>query len=706
MLQQVRILLLLLVMINYPCQYLKGVGPKNSIKLQKLGIESAQDILLHLPLRYEDHTKITPISSLQFAHEKQIRVVFGRIIEVNIMRRPKPQLYCLIADETGQMLLRFIHYTRAQQENFKIGSHILAIGEIRFSQNGIEIIHPEYRFFSQDDEVTLPKTLTPIYPTTQGVSQRLWMQFSEQALILLQNNFPMEEFLHDEILAQLNLPILQKAIIALHRPAKKDDFYAFNNYQHPAQSRLILEELLVHRLAMLKRREYMLRQTALALTRKDKKILQLRSLLPFALTSAQTRVIDELRNDLQKPHPMMRLLQGDVGSGKTIVAAITALHAIENNTQVALMAPTELLAEQHARVIKNWLEPLGVSVALLKGGMTKRACQEILEKLALGEIHLLIGTHAIFQENVHFHQLALMIIDEQHRFGVHQRLALKAKGMKDGKIPHQLIMTATPIPRTLAMSLYADLDYSVIDELPAGRKPISTLALSNDKRASVIERIENLCASGQQVYWVCPLIEESEVMQCQAAEKSYEQLSQQLPNLNIALLHGKMKAKEKEQIMSAFKGGETHLLVATTVIEVGVDVPNASLMVIENSERLGLAQLHQLRGRVGRGSLSSYCVLLYQAPLGQIAKERIAMMRNSQDGFKIAEKDLELRGAGEILGARQAGDMNFRIADLSRDQKWLVEAQKIADQLWKASPDVCHKIIARWLGQREALVGV
>lgn len=693
-------------MINYSCQYLKGVGPKNFIKLQKLGIESAQDVLLHLPLRYEDRTKISPIASLNFFPERQTHVVFGRIIQVNEMRRPRPQLYCLIADETGQMLLRFIHYTRAQKETFKVGHRILAIGEARATHHGIEIIHPEYRFFCQDDEVVLPKTLTPIYPTTEGISQRLWMQFSEQALILLQNNFPIEEFLHHEILAPLNLPTLQEAIIKLHRPTKKENFYTFNHYRHPAQSRLIVEELLVHRLAMLKRRESMLKQAALALSYKHEKIPQLLSLLPFSLTSAQARVIEELRNDLQKPHPMMRLLQGDVGSGKTIVAAITALHAIENNTQVALMAPTELLAEQHARVIKNWLEPLEISVTLLKGGMKKRERQEILEKLVSGEIHLLIGTHAIFQEDVNFHRLSLMIIDEQHRFGVHQRLALKVKGMKDNKIPHQLIMTATPIPRTLAMSLYADLDYSVIDELPAGRKPINTLALSNDKRASVIERIEDLCALGQQVYWVCPLIEESEIMQCQAAEKSYEQLSEQLPKLKIALLHGKMKAKEKEEIMSAFKKGETHLLVATTVIEVGVDVPNASLMVIENAERLGLAQLHQLRGRVGRGSLSSYCVLLYQAPLGQTSKARISMMRDSQDGFKIAEKDLELRGAGEILGARQAGDMNFRIADLSRDQKWLMEVQKIADQLWKTSPDVCHKIINRWLGQREELVGV
>lgn len=691
---------------HYACQYLKGVGPKNAIKLQKLGIETAQDILLHLPLRYEDRTKLTSLNQLNFSANHQAYVVLGKIIHVNIVRKPKPQLYCLIADETGQLMLRFIHYHQAQKENLKIGVRIFAVGEVRHASQGLEMIHPEYRLLSTEESIPLSQTLTPIYPTTEGLSQRSWLQFSEQALFLLHQGAEMDEHLSNAMLERLRLPTLKQAILTLHRPKKEEDFFTLHQAQHPAQRRLILEELLAHRLAMIKRRKYFSTQSARALNQDIGKREVLLSYLPFELTVAQKRVINELQEDLKKSHPMMRLLQGDVGSGKTIVATMAALMAVENAAQVAIMAPTELLTEQHFRVIDAWLKPLNIHVALLKGGMNKRKRQEILENLASGKIDILIGTHALFQEDVHFKTLSLMIIDEQHRFGVHQRLALKEKGMRDGKVPHQLIMTATPIPRTLAMSLYADLDYSVIDELPSGRKPIVTLALSNDKRDEVIQRIQHLCAQGQQVYWVCPLIEESEMMQCQAAEISYAQLSQQLPALKIALLHGKMKAKEKETIMQAFKNGETHILVATTVIEVGVDVPNASLMVIENAERLGLAQLHQLRGRVGRGSLSSYCVLLYQAPLGRIAKERIAMMRDSQDGFKIAEKDLELRGAGEILGARQTGDMNFRIANLSRDYKWLLEAQAIADMLWEASPAICYKIITRWLGQKEDLVGV
>lgn len=691
---------------HFPCRYLKGVGPKNVLKLQKLGIETAQDILLHLPLRYEDRTQLTPLNQLNLAHYNQTQVVSGKIIDMKIIRKPKPQLYCLIADDTGQLMLRFIHYTRAQQESFVVGSRMFAVGEVRHGYQGFEIIHPEYRLLAENEPVPLSETLTPIYPTTEGLSQRSWFQFSGQALALLTQGADMEELLSETLLQRLQLPALKTAITILHRPSKNEDFFTLNQAQHPAQRRLVLEELLAHRLAMIKRREYYTTQVAIPLCNETEKLKALLLSLPFELTAAQKRVVEELRQDLKKSHPMMRLLQGDVGSGKTIVATIAAISAVENQSQVAFMAPTELLAEQHYRVLSTWLTPLNITVAILKGGLNKRTRQQILENLASGEIDILIGTHALFQEGVHFKQLSLMIIDEQHRFGVHQRLALKEKGMRDGYIPHQLIMTATPIPRTLAMSLYADLDYSVIDELPAGRKPIVTLALSNDKRDDVTQRIQNLCVQGQQVYWVCPLIEESEIMQCQAAEMSFEQLTVQLPTLNIALLHGKMKAKEKEAIMLAFKNGETNVLVATTVIEVGVDVPNASLMVIENAERLGLAQLHQLRGRVGRGSLASYCVLLYQAPLGRIAKERITMMRESQDGFKIAEKDLELRGAGEILGARQTGDMNFRIANLARDHQWLLEAQSIADNLWRTSPALCHKIITRWLGQKEDLVGV
>ncbi len=691
---------------NYDCQYLKGVGPKNALKLQKLGIETARDILFHLPLRYEDRTRLTPIAELIINNPPQTSVVVGNIIHLNVVRKPRPQLHCLIADGTGQLLLRFIHYTRTQQDNLRIGSKIFVVGEARYGHVGVEMIHPEYRLLATDELLPLAKTLTPIYPSTEGCSQRLWLRLSEQVLDLVQQYNDVDELLPDDILHRLKLPRLSDALRFLHRPTRDANLVVLENMQHPAQQRLILEELLAHRLVMIQRREYYTRQLSVSLTQDTGKISALRSALPFSLTSAQHRVIQELQSDLKKSHPMMRLLQGDVGSGKTIVATMAAVVAVDNGAQAAMMAPTELLAAQHYRVMESWLGPQNIRVALLKGGLNKRLRAAILAELISGEIDILIGTHALFQEDVHFKQLALMIIDEQHRFGVHQRLALKEKGMRDGKIPHQLIMTATPIPRTLAMSLYADLDYSVIDELPAGRKQIVTLALSNDKRDDVVQRIQHLCAQGQQVYWVCPLIEESEIMQCQAAEISYIQLSEQLPNLRVALLHGKMKAKEKDAIMQAFKQGETHVLVATTVIEVGVDVPNASLMVIENAERLGLAQLHQLRGRVGRGSLASYCVLLYQSPLGRVAKERIAMMRASQDGFKIAEKDLELRGAGEVLGTRQTGEMNLRIANLVRDQKNLIEAQKIAEQLWKTSPEACYKITRRWLGRREDFVGV
>ncbi|MCD8525393.1 MAG: ATP-dependent DNA helicase RecG [Gammaproteobacteria bacterium] len=479
-----------------------------------------------------------------------------------------------------------------------------------------------------------------------------------------------------------------------------------NEGQHPAQQRLIVEELLVHRLVMIKRRDDYAEQSALGCPYPHDIVTQFFAGLPFTLTKAQRRVVQEIRDDLQQPYPMMRLLQGDVGSGKTVIAAISALSVIGNNAQVALMAPTELLAEQHYRVVKQWFEPLQIHVSLLTGRLSKRRRDVLLSELADGQIDLLVGTHALFQEDVCFKRLALMMIDEQHRFGVHQRLALKAKGMVSGYVPHQLMMTATPIPRTLAMSVYADLDCSVIDELPAGRKPIITLALDNHKRDAVIERIVNLCDQGQQVYWVCPLIEESELLQCEAAEKSAQQLAQQLPLLTVSLLHGKMKSKDKENTMRLFKDGLIHVLVATTVIEVGVDVPNASLMVIENAERLGLSQLHQLRGRVGRGSVSSYCILLYQSPLGAIARERIRVMRDTQDGFAIAEKDLELRGSGELLGTRQTGETNFRLANLVRDRYWLSEVQKIADKLWENHPEIARQMIARWLGGKEDLIGV
>lgn len=688
------------------CQNLKGVGSKNAVKLERLGIKTIADLLFHLPSRYEDRTSLTLLSRLS-PNSSAHAVVLGKVVQVRIIKRPAPQLYCLIDDGSGQLFLRFIHYSRAQHQSFAIGQRVFAIGEVRYSSFGLEIIHPEYRLLSATDLPPLMNTLTPIYPSTEGLSQRSWVQFTDQALALLQQNHHwIDDLIPASIVADLGLPSLLSSLQFLHRPPKETSLHLLNEGKHPAQRRLIVEELLVHRLVMIKRRDDYTEQSALRCPHPQAMLNQFFTSLPFTLTKAQCRVAQEICDDLQQSYPMMRLLQGDVGSGKTVIAAISALTVIASNAQVAFMAPTELLAEQHYRVVKQWFEPLQIHVSLLTGGLSKRQRDVLLSELADGQIDLLVGTHALFQDDVCFKRLALMMIDEQHRFGVHQRLALKAKGMVNGCVPHQLMMTATPIPRTLAMSVYADLHCSVIDELPAGRKPITTLALDNHKRDAVIERIVNLCHQGQQVYWVCPLIEESEVLQCEAAEKSAQQLAQQLPLLEVALLHGKMKPKDKENIMRLFKDGCIHVLVATTVIEVGVDVPNASLMVIENSERLGLSQLHQLRGRVGRGSVSSYCILLYQSPLGAIARERIRLMRESQDGFVIAEKDLELRGSGELLGTRQTGETNFRLANLVRDRYLLPEVQKIADTLWKKHPDIARQMIARWLGGKENLIGV
>jgi len=691
---------------DFSCQNLKGVGPKNALKLEKLGIKTAADLLFHLPSRYEDRTSLTLLGRLS-PNSSANAVVLGKVVQVRIIKRPAPQLYCLIDDGSGQLFLRFIHYSRAQYQRFAIGQRVFAIGEVRYSSLGLEMIHPEYRLLSATDLPPLMNTLTPIYPSTEGLSQHSWMQLTDQALALLQENHGLiDDLIAASIVTDLGLPSLSSSLQFLHRPPKDTSLHLLNEGQHPAQRRLIVEELLVHRLVMVKRRDDYTEQSALRCPHPQAMLDQFFTRLPFTLTKAQSRVAQEICDDLQQSYPMMRLLQGDVGSGKTVIAAISALTVIASNAQVAFMAPTELLAEQHYRVVKQWFEPLQIRVSLLTGGLSKRQRDVLLSELADGQIDLLVGTHALFQEDVYFKRLALMIIDEQHRFGVHQRLALKAKGIVNGYVPHQLMMTATPIPRTLAMSVYADLACSVIDELPAGRKPITTLALDNHKRDAVIERIVNLCHQGQQVYWVCPLIEESEVLQCEAAEKSAQQLAQQLPLLTVGLLHGKMKSKDKEHIMRLFKDGCIHVLVATTVVEVGVDVPNASLMVIENSERLGLSQLHQLRGRVGRGSVSSYCILLYQSPLGAIARERIRVMRESQDGFVIAEKDLELRGSGELLGTRQTGETNFRLANLVRDRYLLPEVQKIADTLWKNHPDIARQMIARWLGGKENLIGV
>lgn len=689
---------------EYPCRYLKGIGPKNAEKLEKLGIFTVQDVLFHLPLRYEDRTKLIPISEVL---DHKIAVVSGTVQSAQIIRRPKPQLVCYITDETEMLVLRFIHYTNYQREKLKPGVKIFAVGEPRQSYQYIEIIHPEYQVINPGQPVPLADSLTPVYPTTEGVSQRLWTKLTDQALVLLNNNsIGLEELLPEEMLKQYDLPSLKQALNAIHRPEKNVNLSELQQAKHPTQLRLIIEELLSHRLALLKLRFKQQENQAKAIILKPNLLDQFRQNLLFELTNAQKTVLTEIESDIAKNIPMMRLVQGDVGSGKTVVAALAALHVIGNQSQAVMMAPTELLAEQHYKNMQQWFEPLGIKTVLLKSSLGAAKRREVLSDIKQGEAGLIVGTHAVFQKEVDFDNLVLVIIDEQHRFGVHQRLALKSKGAQGNSFPHQLVMTATPIPRTLAMNFYADLDCSVIDELPKGRKPIKTLAISNEKRDSVIERIAEICKTGQQVYWVCPLIEESEVLECQAAELSFQYLQQQLSSLSIGLVHGRLKAKEKEAVMQDFVNKKINILVATTVIEVGVDVPNASLMVIENAERMGLAQLHQLRGRVGRGELESYCILLYKPPLKGTARERVSIMRETNDGFKIAEKDLKIRGPGEVLGTKQTGEVSFQIADVMRDQDLLPVVQKLAEQLWQESPECCEKIISRWLGNKEQFAAV
>ena len=581
-----------------------------------------------------------------------------------------------------------------------IGSTIRCYGEINRGPRGFEIVHPEYKPLDQDQPLTpVEETLTPVYRTTDGLRQVSLRMLTDQALIRLTRG-QVEELLPQEYV--LESYSLAQALALIHRPPPETSVIQLEEGKHPAQLRLIKEELVAHNLSMLKLRQTIIEHQAVSLSIKEKLNQDFLASLPFSPTNAQTRVVKEIRQDLLKNMPMMRLVQGDVGSGKTLVAGLAALTAIGQGYQVALMAPTEILAEQHAINFKKWFEPLNIKVGWLVGKTKVKERREALTHIASGEMQLVIGTHALFQEKVIFDKLTLIIIDEQHKFGVHQRLSLREKGAFDGNYPHQLIMTATPIPRTLAMTAYADLDTSVIDELPPGRTPITTVALPDTRRDDVIERIrQSALNENRQIYWVCTLIEESEVLQCQAAEDTALYLQAQLGELKIGLVHGRMKPVEKQEIMARFKAGELHLLVATTVIEVGVDVPNASLMVIENPERLGLAQLHQLRGRVGRGSIASHCVLMYKNPLSKTAVKRLKVLRESNDGFVIAEKDLEIRGPGELLGTRQTGLAELKIADLVRDAALIAEIQQTAYMIWQKYPDNARALINRWLANRE-----
>ncbi|MBU1926727.1 MAG: ATP-dependent DNA helicase RecG, partial [Gammaproteobacteria bacterium] len=656
------------------CHQLKGVGPKLEAALHKLGVFSVQDLLFHLPLRYEDHTHLTP---LRFLRSGIRAVVEGTIVQREDVYRGKTRFFCRLSDEHGFLGLRFFHIVKFQKDLLKLDAAIRCYGEVRFGSSGLEMIHPEFHVLDPEHPLPLEDSLTPVYPTTEGLHQRNLRKIILQALLQLERS-EVTEFMPFDVLHRFQFPSLKQALLFLHRPppdVKKNELF---HWEHPCQVRLIFEELLAHHLSLLRLRKEAEVLQAPVLKEDRDLIRRFIQRLPFQLTGAQQRVVQEIEKDVAKAQPMLRLLQGDVGSGKTVVAAIAALYAIGQHKQVALMAPTELLAEQHLKSFRKWFEALDLRVVWLSGQQKAAERAAALEHVALGTADIVVGTHALFQSEVRFKHLALVIVDEQHRFGVHQRLALWEKGLHDGLHPHQLIMTATPIPRTLAMVAYADLDQSVIDELPAGRKPVKTAVISNQRRMAVISRIHEACRNKRQAYWVCTLIEESEALQCQAAEQTMRNLRDVLPELRIGLLHGRMKSDAKEVEMERFKSGEIDLLVATTVIEVGVDVPNASLMVIENAERLGLAQLHQLRGRVGRGEKESHCILMFQYPLSELARERLSIMRSTNDGFLIAQKDLELRGPGEVLGTKQAGMIQMRVADILRDAQWLPEVHKAA----------------------------
>ncbi|WP_323912589.1 ATP-dependent DNA helicase RecG [Aeromonas caviae] len=674
---------------------LKGVGSKMLEKLERLGLATVQDLLFHLPLRYEDRTQVWPIGDLPPGLHGAVE---GEIQDTQLVMGRRRMLVCRISDGTGSLTLRFFNFTAAQKNSLAQGRLIRCFGETRPGKYGLEMAHPEYKLLGEEQAGQTEEALTPVYPTTEGLRQLTLRSLTDQALAQL-DLYGVEELLPAGLYPQQI--DLAAALKLLHRPPPSVALALLESGQHPAQQRLVLEELLAHNLSVLKVRAQAQTQLARALKPAPKLVEQLLGALPFTPTGAQSRVVAEIARDLQQSHPMMRLVQGDVGSGKTLVAALAALQAIGNGCQVGLMAPTELLAEQHAINFARWLEPLGIKVGWLAGKQKGKAREEALAAIADGSVKMVVGTHAIFQEQVVFQRLALVIIDEQHRFGVHQRLALREKGEREGVHPHQLIMTATPIPRTLAMTAYADLDTSIIDELPPGRTPITTVALPDSRRQDVIERVRLACEEGKQAYWVCTLIEESEVLECQAAEDTAAELQTLLPGLHIGLVHGRMRPVEKQRVMEEFKAGILQLLVATTVIEVGVDVPNASLMIIENPERLGLAQLHQLRGRVGRGSVASHCVLLYHAPLSKTAQSRLGVLRETNDGFLIAQRDLELRGPGELLGTRQTGLADLKIADLVRDQPLIPQVQKMARFLMDKHPAHVEPLIRRWLGLRD-----
>ena len=668
-------------------QQLQGVGAAAASLLEKLHIFSTDDLLFHLPRDYEDRSTIIPMNQLVVGRSYLLE---GEVKSIDFPPGKKKSFAALLQDDFGKVTLRFYHIYKGLTDRIKLGARLRIFGEVRVGARGLELYHPEIQVIQQ--HTALPKTqLTAIYPSTEGLTQPKLREYVRQAL---------EH--HSDALPEL-LPAkysngyeLKEALHYIHEPPIDANMVQLNQGSHPAQQRLIFEELVAHQISLLTRRAY-IRQIAAPRFSSSKVLAKsLLDALPFQMTNAQKRVSKEILHDLKQDQPMLRLVQGDVGAGKTLVAAVAACHALEAEWQVALMAPTEILAEQHYLNFKRWFEPLGIKVAWLSGKQKGKARTLAEQEIKEGHSQLVVGTHALFQDNVEFSKLGLVIIDEQHRFGVDQRLALRNKGV-DQFTPHQLVMTATPIPRTLAMSAYGDLDTSIIDELPPGRTPIQTVTIPLDRREEVLQRIASNCREGKQAYWVCTLVEQSETLDAQAAEATFQEIKERFPDLNVGLVHGKMKADEKQAVMQAFKDNQSQLLIATTVIEVGVDVPNASIMVIENAERLGLSQLHQLRGRVGRGATASFCALLYKTPLSQNGQERLSILRESNDGFVIAEKDLEIRGPGELLGTKQTGDMGFRVARLERDDHLLTQAHYVAEQLLKDYPQHAEGLLKRWL---------
>jgi ATP-dependent DNA helicase RecG len=676
---------------------LRGVGERLAERLAVLGVETLEDLLFLLPQRYEDRTQLTPLGALIPGRRASVE---GEVLLAEVAFRGRRQLLCRIGDGSGFLTLRFFHFSAQQSAALVRGVVLRCFGEVRRGPKGLEMVHPEYRRIERGAATPLDEHLTPIYPLTEGITQGRLRQLTSLALDQIRAR-DLPDWLPPEVLADAELPALRDALEYVHRPPKDAPVQELLEWRHPAQRRLAFEELLAHQLSLKALRRRVQADPGWPLHGPGELKGRLLRALPFKPTSAQSRVLGEIEADLERSTPMLRLVQGDVGCGKTLIAALAATHAVELDTQAALMAPTELLADQHAQNFRRWFEPLGIPVALLTGRQSGKARERLLEGIRLGHAPIVIGTHALFQEGVSFSALALVIVDEQHRFGVHQRLSLREKGAREGRQPHQLIMTATPIPRTLAMTAYADLDVSVIDEMPPGRSPVKTVVIADARRDEVVVRIRTACLEGRQAYWVCPLIDESEEMPYEAAERTQAALAEALPELEVALVHGRMAGPAKERTMRRFKEGEIQLLVATTVIEVGVDVPNATLMVIENAERLGLAQLHQLRGRVGRGSHASSCVLIYRAPLSPLARERLAVMRHTNDGFEVARRDLLLRGPGELLGTRQTGLAQLKVADLVRDSDLLPRVQAAAERMLRAWPAQVAPLIRRWVGHAE-----